>query len=250
MLPIILKIGPITIYSFGFFLAIGLLVSSFVTWKEARLRGLSEEKVIDTFLLTTIFSLLASRLGYVFLHWSFFLSDPGKIFFLWKYPGLTLEGALVGGLLFAVLSAAGLGLSAWEILDIFSLSVVAGSVAGFFGCFLDHCLIGPVWLPLVPFAFAVLTLIILLYIVRQLRLSASLSKLGKTPGLLFLSYLIFQSFSLLILSAVYGLVTVLAIIVFVVRYPELIKIWLNFLATFSVKLRGIWKPGGPTSKVG
>lgn len=235
MLPIILKIGPITLYSYGLFLALGVLIASFVTWKEARLRGLSEEKVIDTFLLTTIFSLVTARLGYVLFHWSFFSGDPGKILFIWKYPGLTLEGAVIGGLLLTVFSAAGLGLSVWEILDIFSLSVLAGSIAGFFGCFLDRCLVGPVWLPLVPFAAALVTLVLLLLIVRQLRISVTLSKLGKSPGLLFLSYLIFQSLSLLILSKAYGIITAIAVIIFIARYPELIKIWLNSLATFFRK---------------
>lgn len=255
MMPIIFKFGPITLYSFGLLGALALLMAAFIVWKEARIRGLNEEKIIDVFVISVIAALFFSRLEYVISHWSFFAPDPGKVFFLWKYPGLALNGAFLGAFLVAVLSSSSLNLSVWEVLDIFSLSLAAAAAFGFFGCFLDHCLVGPLWMPLVPLALAILIVLALTRIQIQFRKSPELSKLGKKAGFIFLSYLIFQSISFLILAVVersrevllYSLLALLALIVYIIRYNSLIRLWLNSLAMFLARLKPTSKDGGMTS---
>jgi phosphatidylglycerol:prolipoprotein diacylglycerol transferase len=51
MLPIIFSVGPATIYTYGFLLAIGVFLESFIIWRRLRDLGLKEEKVIDFLLL-------------------------------------------------------------------------------------------------------------------------------------------------------------------------------------------------------
>ncbi len=258
MFPILARLGPLTIYSYGLFLAIALVVCSFIVWKEARIRGLSEEKVIDTFLLVVISAVLSGRVGFILSHWSFFGTDLGKAFFLWKYPGLTMEGALVGAVLVSILSATGLGLSVWEVLDILSFSLSFGSLFGFLGCFLDRCLTGPTWGPVLLTGLAALTLILLQLIGKKLRESTSLAKIARRPGLVSTSYLIFQSLSFLILGVAgrqpirpwYLAAFLLGIALFSYRYSDLEKLWLNSLVTFLSKLKTISKKGGETLSTG
>lgn len=249
MLPILLKLGPVTIYSYGLLLAIGFVVAAFIFWREARIRGMNEEKAIDVFILTTIICAIGARVGYVISNFSFFSADPGKIFLILKYPGLTIEGAALGGLLAVILVSFAESLSMWEVFDVIAISFLSASVLAFFGCFLDHCLVGPVFSPLILVALAIISLVILSYFQIKLRTLVSLSKFNKRPGAIFLSYLIFQSISFLILvhSVFYLIVLVVSVAIFALRYNELIRLWLNFLVASLHKLKTILKKGRGTS---
>lgn len=70
MLPVLFSVGSITIYSFGFCLAIGFFLAAFVVWRRLRELGLNEEKIID-------FILLASLLAFFFAKVILILGSSG-----------------------------------------------------------------------------------------------------------------------------------------------------------------------------
>ncbi|RPJ12586.1 MAG: prolipoprotein diacylglyceryl transferase, partial [Desulfobacteraceae bacterium] len=47
MFPILLKIGPISLFTYGFFIAIGFLAGIFLATKEAKRLGEDPEKIMD-----------------------------------------------------------------------------------------------------------------------------------------------------------------------------------------------------------
>ena len=75
MLPVIFSIGPITIYSLGFLLAIGFFISAFFNWRRLRDLGIDEEKNIDFLLVYYFTSLLLARLTYALTHYQNFGFD-------------------------------------------------------------------------------------------------------------------------------------------------------------------------------
>src|SRR3972149_4070272 len=81
MLPILFKAGPITIYSFGFFLTLGYLAGAFILWREGKRQGYNEERLLDLSVISLIAALVGA--GAYFVRrwkWSFFqIADIGAL---------------------------------------------------------------------------------------------------------------------------------------------------------------------------
>lgn len=230
MLPILLKFGPITIYTFGFFLFLSVILASFIIWKKARKIGLPEEKIFDTFLLTVFFSLIGGRIGYVLTHWSTFGIDLSRVLILGHYPGLSFQGAFLAGLVTVVLIAKLLELEWLKILDIFTVAFSWAIVFGSLGCVFDGCLANVVAARLLTVYLLILAVLLSL-VSRQVDRSVNLAFLSRRPGYLFSGYLIFLTASFLILpkarkgteTVLYLAVLILSAAFFVWRYNRLFK---------------------------
>src|SRR4030042_1321874 len=95
MLPVLFKIGPVTIYSFGFFLTVAYFVATFILWREGKRQGYNEEKLLDLSVISLIAAILGGRVYYLFLNWQFFSDEPVRAFYFWE-GGFAYHGALVG----------------------------------------------------------------------------------------------------------------------------------------------------------
>ncbi len=230
MLPILLKIGPITIYSFGFFLFLAALLASFLVWKKARKIGLPEEKIFDTFLLTMFLALVGGRIGYVLTHWSVFATDPSRILIFGHYPGLSFQAALLTGIVMAALVAKSLEMGWLLVLDIFALAFAWAVALGMFGCVLDGCLANAAVARILAGYLALLAVLLTLF-ARRVDTSVNLAFLTRRSGYLFSGYLIFFITSLLILpkagkdteSGLYLAVLFFSAVFFVWRYHEIFQ---------------------------
>ena len=96
MLPILITFGPVTIYTFGFLLGIGFLLSAFIAWRRLSELGYQEEKIIDLILFISLFGLFFARGFYIFQNFAKFGFSPSRWFFLVRYPGLSFGGSLLG----------------------------------------------------------------------------------------------------------------------------------------------------------
>lgn len=117
MFPIIFSIGPITIYSFGFLLAIGLLVYIFSGWRRLRELGLVEEKVVDFLLLSILLMFVAGRLSYGLVNLSEFGPEVPRWLLIGRWPGLALNGLLLGMVLALCWYAKKRAWSFWRVAD-------------------------------------------------------------------------------------------------------------------------------------
>ncbi|MDP4031220.1 MAG: prolipoprotein diacylglyceryl transferase [Candidatus Beckwithbacteria bacterium] len=106
MWPTLLSLGPLSIHTFGVLIFLGVFFGGFKLWQKAKEEGWDEVGVMDTWLLAGIGALIASRLGFILLHWAEFNQSWYKILFITKFPGLSAEGAWLGAS--AVLILAGL----------------------------------------------------------------------------------------------------------------------------------------------
>ena len=97
MHPILFKIGPITLYTYGFFLALGFLVAIMVAGREAKRLGLAEGHFFDLCFYMLIAAIVGSRLLFVLVDPGFFLRNPLKIFAIWE-GGLVFHGGLIAAL--------------------------------------------------------------------------------------------------------------------------------------------------------
>ena len=99
MLPVIFKLGPFTLYSFGVCLLIGFVLSLFIIWKKASEEHFDEDEVLDTLLATGVWALVGARLTYVFSNWSFFGLNVLMWLNLFGKPGFTFFGGLAAGVI-------------------------------------------------------------------------------------------------------------------------------------------------------
>lgn len=230
MWPVLLRVGNFSLYSFGFFLFLGFFLAAFAVWRQARSSGLSEEKVFDTFFLTTFIALLVSRASFVITNFAIFASDYTRIVLFFKYPGLSFLTVIISVVAASALISKGLGLPVLWLWDIFALSAGFFAVFGNLGCFLDGCVVSAPFLPLVLTALAVVLAVINLFLVQKLALVADLSEVARRRGLFFLCYLIFQLVSLLMTTwptgnlwrlGVFSLVLVSVVTILTIRYKDL-----------------------------
>lgn len=228
--PTVLSLGPLTVYSQGFVLALGFLLFLFLVWKEARRRGLSEEKIFDVVLVAVFLAFLTARLGTVWEHWQFFSTDPVRAILFLKYPGFSFVWGGAALFLFTLLGALASAVNPLAALDILSLSLPLVLSLGYLGCSLTPCFSLPFWL---AGALGVFWLVLGLFQSRLnaiLSQKAQLAEISRRHGLFTLLYLIFQSLSLLITTSItssgkweYLVITVLGVAVFLLRFGDLVK---------------------------
>lgn len=97
MFPVFMKLPFFTLYTFGIFLLLAFFLGSFLFWKLGKLTSVKEEELFDGLFISIMGGLFTSRLVYVLLNFSNFGFNPLKFILINGFPGLSLFGALFGG---------------------------------------------------------------------------------------------------------------------------------------------------------
>lgn len=141
MFPVLIKIGPFTIHTYGFLIAVGFLVALWFAVRRAEREGVPSEKAVDIGFYGLLAAIIGSRVFYIATNWSYYAGRPLDILKIW-------EGGLVfyGGVLFAVPTAVWYarrqGLPLWKMADIWAPSIAIGHAIGRIGCFCAGCCYG------------------------------------------------------------------------------------------------------------
>ncbi len=141
MLPILIKFGPITIYTYGVFIAMAILLAIAITVREAKQKSLEYSLVFDLSFCLILSAILGSRILYVLLKPQYFINNPLKIFQFWK-GGLVFSGgvfaAILAGWVYLYLKKQ----SFWPWTDAFAPGIAAGQALGRIGCLMAGCCYG------------------------------------------------------------------------------------------------------------
>ena len=142
MYPIIAKIGPVTIYSYGMMVAIAFLVGISVAKLEAARKNIKPDLVYDFGFYLAAGSIIGARIYYIlFFGLKGFLDDPISIFKIWQ-GGLAIHGAIAGGIITGAIFSKVRKISFWKLADLISPSIILGQAIGRIGCFLNGCCYG------------------------------------------------------------------------------------------------------------
>jgi len=90
--PVLFKIGPISIYSFGLMMGLGFLTASYILTKELRRKEMDPNLGNTITLLALIFGIVGSKVLFLLENWSDFSRDPSIAF---SPGGLTWYGGLI-----------------------------------------------------------------------------------------------------------------------------------------------------------
>ena len=141
MHPILLKIGGITLHTYGFFVAMGFLGGILLARSEAKRLGVDPEKVMDLCFYILIAAIVGSRLFYVAVNYELFLSNPLDVFKIWT-GGLVFYGGFIAALFTAFIYLKMHKMPVWLTADIAAPSLAIGHFLGRLGCFSAGCCFG------------------------------------------------------------------------------------------------------------
>lgn len=143
MYPILFKIGPITIYSYGVMVALGFIAGIWLARGRARSDGIDPDRVIDLGVYVLISAIVGSRLLYVLLNLKEYLASPKEIFMV-QHGGLVFYGGAILATATGALFLRKRKISILRMGDVVIPYVALGQVIGRIGCLLNGCCYGKV----------------------------------------------------------------------------------------------------------
>lgn len=141
MHPILFKIGPFTLHTYGLFVSTGVIMAVALAVREARKEGLDHQKMLDLGFYLLVASIIGSRLLYVLIFYQDYLRRPLAIFKLWE-GGLVFYGGLALAFPVGIWYIKKHSLPLWKIGDIWAAPAALGHSLGRIGCFAAGCCYG------------------------------------------------------------------------------------------------------------
>ncbi|MBU4283491.1 MAG: prolipoprotein diacylglyceryl transferase [Nanoarchaeota archaeon] len=138
--PVLLDLGFLKIYSWGFMVAIAFIAATILAAKEAKRKKIDHEKIYSLVTYIIIGAIIGSRVGYLLFNPSN-LTNFLDIFRFWE-GGLSFHGGFIGGILFGLFYVKKNKLNFWKIADVIAPSIPLAHAIGRIGCFLRGCCYG------------------------------------------------------------------------------------------------------------
>lgn len=141
MYPILLEIGSLKLYTYGFFMALGFITAIWFTKRNARFYGISHQTVSDLFFTILVAAILGARLLYVIINLDDYKDNFLDVFKIWN-GGLVFFGGFLLASLAAVLFCRMKHLELWKTADVLAPGLALGHSVGRFGCLFAGCCYG------------------------------------------------------------------------------------------------------------
>jgi len=146
--PTLFRIGPVEVHGYGTLLMVGFVAGILLARREARRMRLSPDLPIDLGVWVLVAGVLFARGVFVAVNWRDYAPYPAEALYVWRQGGLSFHGALLGGVLAAILFARRRDISFWTLGDMVAPSIALGYGIARFGCLLNGCCYGvPTSLP-------------------------------------------------------------------------------------------------------
>jgi phosphatidylglycerol:prolipoprotein diacylglycerol transferase len=138
--PILIKIGPLQLPTYGFMMVIALVTAVYIVIRLGRREGLESNRLLDFSTWLIVVSLLGAKILMIVTDWRYFWDNPGEIF---SKETLLAGGVFYGGFLAAVFFAVWYikvyHLPLGKVFDVYSPAISLGLSIGRIGCFAGGC---------------------------------------------------------------------------------------------------------------
>ena len=141
MHPILLHFGNFSIYSYGFCVAVAMLLSLYITQKRAAAYGVDQTTAADVLFAVFIFGIFGARVMYIVQNWDDYSGDLWAMFRL-QEGGLVWYGGLFAAIFFGVLYALSRRWPILKLCDFFAPVAALAHGIGRIGCFFNGCCYG------------------------------------------------------------------------------------------------------------
>ena len=141
MFPIILKLGPITIHTYGLMMAVGVACGLLFLFVQSKKQNLPSSKIIDMAFYTIIVSLIGAKLILLVGNFSYYMRYWRELLSLARSGGV-FQGGLTFGIIFALWYFRRHKIPTLKTTDIFAPALALGHGFGRIGCFSAGCCYG------------------------------------------------------------------------------------------------------------
>lgn len=135
--PIAFSLGPIEVHWYGVILGLASLVGLFLAIREGKKQKIDPEFFTDFMLIVLPSALIGARAYYVIFKWDDYRNNLSEVIKIW-HGGIAIYGALIGGMIAAVIYVRWKGYNFWKIADICAPSLLIGQAIGRWGNFVNQ----------------------------------------------------------------------------------------------------------------
>lgn len=140
MHPILIEIGPLRIYSYGFMLAMSFWIGILLAARRAAKRGINPDHIYDMSIILILAAVIGSRTLYILTHRADY-RNLIDIIALWQ-GGATFYGGFILAVAGAAVYIRKRRLSFMIVADVCAPSIALGFFFTRIGCFLSGCCFG------------------------------------------------------------------------------------------------------------
>ncbi|NLV76258.1 MAG: prolipoprotein diacylglyceryl transferase [Tissierellia bacterium] len=137
MNPVAFKIFGIEVMWYGILIAIGVILGTILALREAERIGVGEDNLIDLLLFAIPLAVIGARIYYVVFTWDYYKENLKEIFHF-RGGGLAIHGAIIAGIIVAVIFSRKRDIDFWKIADICAPSLALGQAIGRWGNYINQ----------------------------------------------------------------------------------------------------------------
>lgn len=141
MHPELFSIGPLTLRTYGLFVAIGCITGIMIAIRLQKSAGLDSNSVLDMGFIIILSGLIGSRVLFIIINLPNYIANPLDIFKIWE-GGLVFSGGLVAVLIVILFYVKKHKYNIWTIGDLWAPAASIGEGIGRLGCFCAGCCYG------------------------------------------------------------------------------------------------------------
>jgi len=141
MHPVLVKLGPVTIHSYGFMMALGVALALGFLYRRSKAEGLDAPRLLDAAFYIMIVSLVGAKLILFVGNFGYYTKNPRELLAIAKSGGV-FQGGLAFGIVFALWYFRKHKIPTWKVGDIAAPALALGHGFGRIGCFLAGCCYG------------------------------------------------------------------------------------------------------------
>jgi phosphatidylglycerol---prolipoprotein diacylglyceryl transferase len=134
--PIFFHLGPLTVRWYGLLIASAVLIGVTLSQYLAKRRNVNPDLISDLAIWLVIGAIPAARIYYVLFQWSEYAKHPERIIAIWQ-GGIAIHGAIIGGVLAALIFSKLKKISFWQLADLITPSLILGQAIGRWGNFFN-----------------------------------------------------------------------------------------------------------------
>lgn len=141
--PIAFKVGPLSVHWYGIFIALAIVLATYLAIREAKKKNISEDTIYDIILYSIPVAIISARIYYVVFQWSYYQYHLNEIIKVWD-GGIAIYGGLIGAGFVIWYYCKRKNISIWDIFDIAAPTVILAQGIGRWGNFMNQEAFGAV----------------------------------------------------------------------------------------------------------
>lgn len=134
--PEIFRIGSVVIRWYGVLIAAAIVLGLQLSQRLATYRRIKPDDISDLAIWLVIGAIPCARLYYVLFQWDYYSQHLDQVATIWR-GGIAIHGAILGGMLAAVIFSRLNQISFWQLADLVAPSLILGQAIGRWGNFFN-----------------------------------------------------------------------------------------------------------------